>query len=323
MQAEAPMAARAIWKGIITFGMVSIPMKLYTATSSKSVSFHLVHKKCNSRIKEQRFCPHCDEVVEYSDLEKGYEYSKGEYVKVTDDDFEELPLPNKHTIEVTDFVHMEEIDPIYYDKTYYVDPDPAAKKPFALFMKAITEKNVFAVGKVALRSKERLCCLRPIEGALVVSTLLYPDEITLELDKKMPRVEISDKELKMAEQLIDMMTSEFDPEKYTDDYREALLKLIEAKVEGKEIAEAPEAKPKAGVIDLLDALAESMKKFESKGAKSSRSTARTSKKSGAAKRAASTTKRKTTSAAKTTSGGKIASTRRKRKTTSTRKKKAS
>jgi DNA end-binding protein Ku len=319
--------ARAIWKGIITFGMVSIPMKLYSATSSQSVSFHLVHKKCNSRIKEQRFCPHCDEVVEYADVEKGYEYSKGEYVKLTETDFEELPLPNKHTIEVTDFVHVEEIDPIYYDKTYYVDPDPAAKKPFALFMKAIEDKSVFALGKVALRSKERLCCLRPIEGSLVVTTLLYPDEITIDLDKKLPNVSISDKELDMAEKLVDMMTSDFDPEKYTDRYREALLELIEAKVEGKEIESAPEPKKKGEVIDLLDALQASMKKF---GSTDKKKTSAIGKRSTAAKaptkKTAKTTTKTThskTSAAKSSREAKVASNTKRKRKAPARKRKAS
>lgn len=308
--------ARAIWKGVITFGMVSIPMRLYTATSSQSVSFHLVHKKCNSRIKEQRFCPQCDEVVEYSEIEKGYEYSKGEYVKLTNSDFEKLPFPNKHTIEITDFVRMEEIDPIYYDKTYYVDPDPAAKKPFTLFMKAIEDKNVFALGKVALRSKERLCCLRPIEGSLVVTTLLYPDEITIDLDQKLPRVEVSERELNMAEKLVDMMTTDFDPEKYTDNYREAVLELIEAKVEGKEIETSAEPK-KGEVIDLLDALQASMSKFGGKSAK--KSTASKTKKESSQGTSKKTTKKSKTSAAKSSKGEGVASTRRKKRTTSKRK----
>lgn len=308
--------ARAIWKGIITFGMVSIPMKLYTATSSKSVSFRLVHKKCSSRIKEERFCPHCDEIVDYSEIEKGYEYAKGEYVKLTDSDFEKLPFPNKHTIEITDFVRMEEIDPIYYDKTYYVDPDPAAKKPFTLFMKAIEDKNVFALGKVALRSKERLCCLRPIEGSLVVTTLLYPDEITIDLDKKLPRVDVSEKELSMAEKLVAMMTTDFDPEKYTDNYREAVLELIEAKVEGKEIESSPE--PKEGeVIDLLDALQASMNKFGGKSAK--KSTTSKTKKESSHGNSKKMTKKSKTSAAKSSKEEGVAPSRRKKKTTSKRK----
>ncbi len=325
--------ARAIWKGIITFGMVSMPVKLYTATSSKSVSLHLVHKKCDSRIREQRYCPTCEEVVDYADLVRGYEYSKSEFVEVTDKDFEELPLPTKHTVEISDFVKISEIDPIYFDKAYQVEPDPAAKKPFALFMKAMGDKDVFAIGKVALRSKERLCCLRPIEGLLVLNTLLYPDEITADMQTPLPKVSVSEKELTMAEKLIDMMTGPFEPEKYHDEYREALMKLIEAKVEGKHLKPVAEkGKAKGEVIDLFDALKASMEKYQGKGKskagaktkvdEESDDEPKTSSKSASSKKA-TTTRRKSTSAAKQSSAGKVASTKKKRTTAASKKRKAS
>lgn len=321
--------ARAIWKGIITFGMVSMPVKLYTAISSKNVSLHLVHKKCDSRIREQRFCPTCEEVVDYSDLVRGYEYSKGEFVEVTDKDFEELPLPTKHTVEISEFVKLEEIDPIFFDKAYHVEPDPAAKKPFALFMKAVTEKDVLAIGKVALRSKERLCCLRPIEGLLVLNTLLYPDEIIVDMQTALPKVTVSDKELSMAEKLIDMMTGSFDPEKYHDEYREALLKLIEAKVEGKERKPVSDQRTsKGGVVDLFDALKASMEKYKSKGKSRKAANQEESeisiaqKKSGAkgTEKKSTATRTKPSSAAKSSSVGKIASSKKKRTTSAISKK---
>lgn len=257
------MAARAIWSGIITFGMVSIPVKLYSATDNKDISFNQLHRDCKSRIKEQRFCPACDRKIEYEEIEKGYEYAKGQYVILTKDDFEKLPLPNKNTIEISSFINNEEIDPVFYDKAYYIEPDEAAKKPFALFMKAMGEKGMVAVASVTIRSKERLCCLRPFGGTLMMNTLLYPDEVRVDKDRELPDVAISDKEMAMASSLIDLMSQDFEPSTYKDNYREALLKVIEAKLEGKEIHEAPQAAP-TNVIDLMDALQASMESIKAK-----------------------------------------------------------
>jgi DNA end-binding protein Ku len=187
------MAARAIWTGIITFGMVSIPVKLYTGTENKDISFNQLHRDCKSRIKEQKMCPACDRKIETEEIEKGYEYAKGNYVIMTKDDFEKLPLPNKNCIEITSFVNLAEIDPVYYEKSYYLEPEEAAKKPFTLFMKAMQEKGMTAIAKVAIRSKERLCSLRAVDGTLVLNTLFYPDEIRVERGKPLPDVTISDK----------------------------------------------------------------------------------------------------------------------------------
>jgi len=255
------MAARAIWSGIITFGMVSIPVKLYTATDNKDISFNQLHADCKSRVKDHRFCPTCDRKIEYSEIEKGYEYAKGQYVVLTKEDFEKLPLPNKNAIEISSFVEDEEIDAVFYDKAYYIEPDEAARKPFTLFMRAMTEKGMIAIAKVTIRTKERLCALRPYGGTLMMNTLLYPDEVRVDKHKELPSVEISDKELAMASSLIDLMTQDFDPESYKDSYREALLQMIEAKLEGKEIHEAPQAK-ESNVIDLMDALQASMESIK-------------------------------------------------------------
>lgn len=255
------MAARAIWTGIITFGMVSIPIKLYSATENKDISFNQLHVECKGRIKEFKFCPTCDRKVETDELEKGYEYAKGQYVIINKDDLENIPLPTKNNIAITSFVRLDEIDPVFYEKTYYIEPDEAAKKPFALFMRAIQEKGMTAIANITMRTKERLCALRPMDGTLVMNTLLYPDEIRIGRGKALPDVAVSDKEIGMAGMLIDMMTHEFKPEDYKDNYREALLKIIEAKLEGKEIAEAPAA-AQANVVDLMDALAASMEKMK-------------------------------------------------------------
>lgn len=255
------MAPRAIWTGIITFGMVSIPVKLYTATENKDISFNQLHRDCKSRIKEQKVCPTCDRKIESEEIEKGYEYAKGNYVIVTKDDLDKLPLPNKNCIEITSFVTLDEIDPVYYEKSYYLEPEDAAKKPFALFLRAMNEKGMTAIAKVAIRSKERLCSLRAVDGTLVLNTLFYPDEIRIERGKPLPDVTISDKEMTMAGSLIDLMTHEFAPGDYTDSYRDAVLKTIEAKLEGKEVAQVPDA-PAGKVIDLMEALQASMESLK-------------------------------------------------------------
>lgn len=262
---EVVMAARAIWSGVITFGMVSIPIKLYSATDNKDISFNQLHRDCKSRIKEMRFCPACDRKIEYEEIEKGYEYSKGQYVIVSKDDLEKLPLPNKNIIEISSFVTNEDIDPIYYDKAYFILPEEAAKKPFALFMKAIKEKGMVAVAKLAIRTKERLCCLRPYGNTLMCNTLLYPDEIRVDKEEAGPDVQVSDKELAMASSLIDLMTQEFSADEYKDNYREALMQLIEAKLEGKELVESPVV-ASGNVIDLMEALQASMESMKAKKA---------------------------------------------------------
>lgn len=266
------MAGRAIWSGVVTFGMVSIPVKLYTATENKDVSFNQLHKACKSRIKEQRFCPTCNLKLETDDIEKGYAYGKDQYVVITKDDLDHIPLPSKGAIEISQFVKLDQIDPVQYEKSYCIEADEVAKKPFTLFMRAMQEKNMVAIAKVAIRNKERLCCLRPVGGTLVMSTLLYPDEIRIEYDKALPEVALSDKELTMASSLIDLMTEDFDPSKYKDDYREALTKVIEAKLEGKELVSA-QAPPDSNVLELMDALRASMENIKARKDRGKGSTA--------------------------------------------------
>ena len=255
------MAARAIWTGVITFGMVSIPIKLYSATESKDISFNQLHGECKTRIKQFNSCPTCDRKIESDEIEKGYEYAKGQYVIMSKEDMEKVPIPNKNTIEISSFVKLDEIDPIYYEKTYYIEPEEAAKKPFALFMKAIQEKGMTAMATLTLRTKERLVALRPMDGTLICNTLLYPDEIRVTPGKEMPDIPVSEKELGMASMLIDMMTQEFKPEQYDDNYRKSLMEIIEAKLAGKELVEVTAA-PQGKVVDLMDALAASMEKMK-------------------------------------------------------------
>ena len=244
---------RSIWNGLISFGMVSIPVKLFTATDSKDISFRLLHRECNSRLKQLRWCPACEREVEWGETVRGYEYAKDQHVIVSDEDFDKLPLASKRTIELAAFVKAEEIDPVYYEKSYYLEPDEVGIKPFALLMKALKEKSLTAVAKIAIRNKERLCALRPMDGTLMLETLYYPDEIRVERGTEVPEVQVSDRELEMASTLIDLLADSFEPEKYQDEYRRALMEIIEAKLQGEEFVEAPAPAP-AKVTDLMAAL---------------------------------------------------------------------
>ncbi len=243
---------RSIWNGVISFGMVSIPVKLYTATQSKDISFHLLHKECNTRLQQLRWCPTHERAVEWSEVVRGYEYARDEHVILTEEDFEKLPLPSKQTVELSAFVKAEEIDPVYYEKSYYLEPDAKGIKPFALLMTALREKGLTGIAKIAVRNKEQLCALRPMDGTLILETLFYPDEIRVE-KTELPDVKISDKELEMAYTLIDLLSEEFEPEKHKDEYRDALMKLIEAKLEGEELPEVAASGP-AKVTDIMSAL---------------------------------------------------------------------
>ena len=245
--------ARSIWKGVITFGMVSIPVKLYGATESKDISFNMLHKECNSRIKQRRWCPVHDREVDQAEIVKGYQYAKDQYVVLTDDDLQKLPLAAKHTIQLSAFVEAKDIDPIYHEKTYYLEPDEVGVKPYALLTRALNEKSLSAVASIAIRNKEQLCSLRPMDGMLVLETLYYPDEIRSDQQPQVPEVLVSDRELEMAFSLIDVLSQPFKPEEYRDHYREALLAVIEAKLQGEQVVEAPVAAP-AKVTDLMAAL---------------------------------------------------------------------
>jgi len=243
---------RSIWNGVISFGMVSIPVKLYTATQSKDISFHLLHKEDGVRLQQLRWCPQHERAVEWNEVARGYEYARDEHVILTDEDFAKLPLPSKQTVELSAFVKAEEIDPVFYEKSYYLEPDAKGIKPFALLMTALKEKGLTGIAKIAVRNKEQLCALRPMDGQLILETLYYPDEIRVE-KSELPDVKISDKELDMAYTLIELLTEDFQPGKYKDEYREALMQVIDAKLEGEELPEVAAAKP-AKVTDIMSAL---------------------------------------------------------------------
>lgn len=307
--------ARAMWSGVVSFGMVTIPVKLHTATESHNIAFHLLHEKCDTRIKEQRWCPHCDEQVEWEDVVKGFEYSKGEYIELTPEDFEKLPLPSKHTIDVASFVDLDKINPIYYDSTYYISVDEAAQKPYKLLLEVMEKQHVAGIATITFRNKERLCALRPMEGKLTLQTLLYEDELRENPAGKPSSVKVSAQEKKMAETLINALTeNEFDPSKFKDKYQSALKKLIQAKLKGKELKEIKPDEP-TNVTDLMDALRASLEGAKHGGRKSSAGSASSSKskpKSAAKKSSSAKSKGSSKSTAKkrvTKSGSKTRKTK--------------
>jgi DNA end-binding protein Ku len=271
------MAERAIWNGGINFGLVNIPVKLYSATENKGISFHQIHNKCKTRIQEKRWCSKCNRAVEWDEIEKGFEYAKGKYVAVTKEDLESLPLPTKDTIVIQAFVKLSEIDPIYFDKNYYLKSEEKAARPFNLLMNALSEKQMVAIGSFAMRSKERLCCLRAAGGTLLLDTLFYPDEIKVQLNTKVPKIKTSKQELDMVSKLIDMMAQKFDVNMYQDNYREALEKVIEAKLEGVTVKQ-PKATQKGKVLDLMEALQRSLKGTEMSKQKTKKQTTKAPKK---------------------------------------------
>ena len=243
---------RAIWKGVISFGMVSIPIRLFPATESKDIGFRQLRRDTNTRVRMLRWDPVEEREVPYDEIVKGYEYAKDRYVVLEDEDFEKLPLPTRHTITLTAFVEEAEIDPVHYEKSYYLAPEEAGLKPYSLLIRAMQAKGLIAIAKVAIRTKERLCALRARGDQLILETLYYPDEIR-EPGESVAVEEISEQEMEMARALIEMLEEPFDPEKYHDEYREALMTIINAKLEGQEVA-TPEAAAPQPAVDLMAAL---------------------------------------------------------------------
>ncbi len=243
---------RAIWKGVISFGMVSIPIRLFPATESKDIGFRQLRRDTNTRVRMLRWDPVEEKEVPYDEIVKGYEYAKDRYVVLDDEDLEKLPLPTKHTIELTAFVEEAEIDPVHYEKSYYLSPEDAGLKPYSLLIRAMQAKGLIAIAKVAIRTKERLCALRARGDQLILETLYYPDEIR-DPGESVAVDEVSEEEMEMARALIEMLEEPFDPEKYKDQYREALMTIINAKLEGQEVA-TPEAATPQPAVDLMAAL---------------------------------------------------------------------
>lgn len=263
------MHMHTIWKGSISFGLVNIPIKLHSATEDKDIKLRTLHKKCHSPIKYEKTCPVCDEEVKQEEIVRAYEYTKGKFVILEDEDFNKLKKENEEkAVEIIDFVKMEEIDPVYYDRSYYMSPSDGGGKAYSLLRKALQESEKVGLAKIIIRSKEQMAVIRVYENSLVMETIHFPDEVRSAAD--VPNVpaedKVTEKELDTAIMLIDQLTTTFNPEKYTDDYRTALIELIESKRSGKEIVTPVEKEQKSNVTDLMAALQASIDKTKPKQA---------------------------------------------------------
>jgi DNA end-binding protein Ku len=251
-----------MWSGAISFGLVNVPVKLYSAVSRKTVRFNQLNAETGNRIQQKRVDPETGEEVGYDQIVKGYELTKDRYVVITPDELDALDPEKTRTVDIEDFVDLDEIDPVYYDHPYYLVPDKGATKAYGLLLGAMKQANKVAIARVVLRSKEQLVAIRPSGDVLMMETMLFHDEVVPAHDiEDLPEekeLKATDRELKMAQQLIDSLSSEFDPTSYRDEYREKVLELIEMKASGQEIAVQPEAPEPAKVPDLMAALEASL-----------------------------------------------------------------
>jgi len=248
---------RTIWNGSISFVLVTIPVGLAVAQQRKDVSFRTLHRECGTPIKQKRWCPKHEREVEADELVKGWEFSKGQFVMVEDSDLEAVALQRSHSVEIVKFVPVEEVDPIYFDRTYYLAPAdaPAQQRPYALLLAAMKDTGLGAVGKFVLWGKENLCLIRPLGESLALETLFFAEDVRArdEIDEVVSEVKVEKAELEMAKQLVESLSGEYDPEEFRNEYRDQLKAMLEAKLAGEEIV-APEPAEPAQVIDLMDAL---------------------------------------------------------------------
>jgi DNA end-binding protein Ku len=251
-----------MWSGAISFGLVNVPVKLYSAVSRKTVRFNQLNSKTGNRIQQKRVDPETGDEVAYDDIVKGFELTKDRYVVLTPEELDALDPERTRTIDIEDFVSLEDIDPVYYDHPYWLVPDKGAAKAYGLLLEAMRDAGKVAIARVVLRSKEALVAIRPAGPGLMMETMLFADEVVPAGDiEDLPEeqeLKVTDRELKMARQLIDSLTSEWEPEQYHDEYREKVLDLIERKAQGEEIAVQPEAPKPAKVPDLMAALEASL-----------------------------------------------------------------
>jgi DNA end-binding protein Ku len=293
---------RAIWKGAVSFGLVNVPVRLFAATQEHDIRFHQVHRADGGRIRQKRICSVCGEEVSFDQLAKGYEAEDGRLVVLTDEDFASLPLATGHEIDVVEFVPAQQVDPILYGRSYYLEPDSRAAKPYALLREALETTERVAVVKVALRQRESLAVLRVRDRVIMLQTLLWPDEVrAADFPILAEDVDLRPQELRMAASLVDSMATDFEPDEFEDDYQKALFDLVDAKLEG--AAPAPAQSTEAAtteVVDLLSALQASVDRARAARGEGggSKTADRTTTKAPAAKKAATAKKAPAKKAAK-------------------------
>jgi DNA end-binding protein Ku len=263
MKGEMPM--RAIWKGNISFALVSIPISLFSATRKNELSFHYLHKKDMSPVSYKRFCDTEDVEVQWEDITKGYEYEKGQFVEITDEDLEKADVEHSKTIQIMEFVNEDEIDPLYFDKPYYLEPQKGGEHAYGLMREALAKSKKIGVAKVVLKSREHLAAVKAVGDLMTMQTMRFAHEIVDAGSLNVPKeVEVSKKEMDLANMLIDSMSDTFDPKKYKDDYYEKVLEVIDMKVKGvTPVAPAAMGRGPGKVVDLMEVLKESLKETQS------------------------------------------------------------
>ncbi len=250
--------ASTVWKGHLTFGLLSLPVRLYSAARGETVSFNQLHKSDHSRVKQMLYCQVEDKPISRSDIVKGYEYEKDKYVVVEDEEIKKVAPKTAKTMEVLEFVKADEVDPIYLESSYYLAPDEGGEKPYALLFEALRQSGYFGVAKIAMHNREHIVILRPGAKGILLHTMYYPDEIRQVEEFRTDISTVKPKELELAKTLVQSLEAPFEPQKYKDDYRENLMAMIQAKVEGKEVVAPAEPVHKAPVIDILEALKASL-----------------------------------------------------------------
>ena len=254
--------AATVWKGHLTFGLISIPIRLFSAARSERLSFNQLHKECHSRIRQPLYCPTCERMVERTEIVKGYEYEKEQYVLFNDEELEKMAPASAKTMEILEFVRLAEVDPLFFDTSFYAVPEEAGRKAYYLLVKTMEESGYAAIAKVAMHQREYTVVVRPREGGLTMHSMYYENEIRKVEEYGEPaNVEVKPQEVKLAQQLVESLAADFEPKKYHNEYQEQLKTLIEAKVKGQEVTAPPE-RQLAPVIDLMDALKKSLAERE-------------------------------------------------------------
>ena len=280
---------RAIWKGAVSFGLVNVPVRLYSATENHDVQFRQVHRTDGGRIRYKRFCSIDGDEVAYDDIAKGYETEDGQMIILTDEDMADLPTRSNKEISVEKFVPEDQIDPMLLDKSYYLEPDKTATKPYVLLREALEAQGRMAIVTVSIRSRMTMAVLRVRDGVIVMQTMLWPDEIRSADFASVEDQELSDKEMSMARMLIDELAGDYDPDEFEDDYALAVEALVKAKVDGGEVQQVAADEEESGeVVDLLAALARSVEKAKTARGESSSTSARAATKKTTAKKSAAT-----------------------------------
>jgi DNA end-binding protein Ku len=256
--------AASVWSGYLTFGLISMPVRLFSGARSSGISFHMLHRDDLQRVKQQLFCPAENRVVERSEIVKGYEYRKDEYVVIEPEEIKKIEPKTAKTMEILEFVKSSEVDPVYFESSYYMLPEEAGRRPYALLTKALEESEYVAIAKLTMHNREYTVFLRPHDGGMMLHTMYYAEEVREVEGFGPPDVELKDSEVKVAHQLIDALAAEWDPEKYHDTFQENLKNLIQTKLEGGKIAEVEKPKKLAPVVDLMSALKESLAQMEGK-----------------------------------------------------------